>query len=89
MTSKLITLNDGKKLPALGFGNGTGGFLKSDKSIQGVKDALDVGFRHVDTAQMYETEEFTRQAIEASPVDRKDIWVTTKRGYFQSLTVLG
>ena len=43
-----------------------------------VADALDAGYRHIDTAKMYDNEEEVGLGIKASGVDREDIWVTTK-----------
>jgi len=43
-----------------------------------VRNALDIGYRYIDTAEGYNNEEFVGQAIVDSPVDRKDIFLTTK-----------
>jgi diketogulonate reductase-like aldo/keto reductase len=76
---RTITLSDGKKIPAIGWGNGTGGLQKSgSKAVDIGKVALEAGIHHIDTAQYYETEEETRDAIAASGLKRADVWVTTK-----------
>lgn len=69
------TLLNGVKIPKLGAGV----WMIDDETVeQVVKDALDVGYRHIDTAQAYRNEEGVGRGIKASGVDRKDIFVTTK-----------
>lgn len=62
-------------LPQPGFGTFR---LKGDTARQAVSDALDLGYRHIDTAQMYENEADVGQAIADSPVPRDDVFLTTK-----------
>ncbi len=63
------------KLPALGFGT----FRLQDKEcLEGVADALSIGYRHIDTAQAYANEELVGDAIKNSSVARDEIFVTTK-----------
>jgi len=62
-------------IPKLGYGTWQ---LEGDDCIQGVGHALEVGFRHVDTAQAYENEEYVGRAISQSAVAREDIFLTTK-----------
>jgi diketogulonate reductase-like aldo/keto reductase len=51
--AKTISLNDGKKIPALAWGNGTGGINdESKKAIELGKAALQAGILHIDTAQV-------------------------------------
>ncbi|MFC4243946.1 aldo/keto reductase [Gryllotalpicola reticulitermitis] len=70
-----ITLNDGKTIPQLGFGV----FRVEPELTAGVvTDALEVGYRHIDTATGYHNEEGVGQAIAASGIARDDIFVTTK-----------
>ena len=66
-------------IPQVGFGTyRTGGY----ECFDAVRDALDVGYRHVDTAMAYENEATVGRAIETSPVDREDVFLTTKiKGY--------
>ncbi len=73
---KYITLNDGNKMPQLGFGL----FQISDASRanQAVKDAIDVGYRLFDTAVAYNNEEALGSAIRDSGIDRKDFFITSK-----------
>lgn len=72
----MIKLNNGVKMPQEGFGV----YLIDDlaECKQAVKDALDVGYRSIDTAQGYFNEEAVGAAIAESPVDRGDIFLTTK-----------
>jgi 2,5-diketo-D-gluconate reductase B len=64
-----------EKVPALGFGTWQ---LEGKECEKGVKDALDIGYRHIDTAQAYGNEELVGKAIEDSDVARENIWLTTK-----------
>lgn len=70
-----ITTADGLDVPALGFG--TYGLRGAD-AYDCVQVALDAGYRHLDTAQNYDNEEAVGRAIADSPVDRDEIFVTTK-----------
>lgn len=63
------------KIPALGFGTWQ---LTGEKCVNGVKTALDIGYRHIDTAQIYENEAQVGQAIAESPISREEIFLTTK-----------
>lgn len=71
-----VTLNDGHKMPQLGFGV----FQVPDLSQaeQAVSDALDTGYRLIDTAAAYGNETAVGAAIQKSSVDRSDIFVTSK-----------
>ena len=65
----------GTSVPALGFGT----WLMNDGDAEeGVRDALEIGYRHIDTARAYENEHEVGKAIAESGVDRQDIWLTTK-----------
>ncbi|MFC4542074.1 aldo/keto reductase [Halosolutus amylolyticus] len=65
----------GATIPALGFGTAR---MTGAECQRAVEIALEVGYRHVDTAQMYDNEEAVGRAIAASGVDRDDVFVTTK-----------
>ncbi len=71
-----VTLNNGVKIPQLGLGV----FLIKDNKIltNAVKVALDVGYRHFDTATLYRNEKPLGDALKNSSVDRKDLFVTSK-----------
>jgi len=76
---RTITLSDGKKIPALGWGNGTGGInSRPQTAIDMGAVALKAGILHIDTAQSYGTESETGKAIQAAGIPREDVWVTTK-----------
>ena len=66
---------NGAEIPALGFGTWE---LKGDEARNMTKAALDIGYRHIDTAQAYENESEVGTGIADSGVDRNDIFVTTK-----------
>jgi diketogulonate reductase-like aldo/keto reductase len=62
-------------IPKLGFGTW---MLNGKECEESVKHALEVGYRHIDTAQIYENEAEVGNALRESKVDRKDIFLTTK-----------
>ncbi len=70
-----VELSNGLKMPQLGYGVYQ---VTQDECERCVRDALEVGYRHIDTAQSYFNEEQVGAAIKASGVDRGDIWLTTK-----------
>lgn len=65
----------GVAVPSLGYGTWR---LTGEDCVRGVADALDVGYRHVDTAQAYGNEVEVGEAIARSGVDRGDVFLTTK-----------
>ena len=65
----------GAHIPRLGFGTW---LLQGDEAYDGVRDALEIGYRHIDTARAYENEEDVGRAIADSGVDRGELWLTTK-----------
>jgi 2,5-diketo-D-gluconate reductase A len=70
-----IELNDGNSIPQLGFGVFQ---IPPEETSEAVGRALDIGYRHVDTAQMYGNEAEVGEAIRASGLDREDVFVTSK-----------
>lgn len=70
-----ITLSNGVKMPQLGYGVYQ---VTKDECERCVLDALDVGYRSIDTAQSYFNEEEVGAAIEKSGIDRKEIFLTSK-----------
>jgi len=68
-------MNDGHKIPALGYG--TWRVSNQDAETFVIK-ALEVGYRHIDTAMIYENEVGVGRAIAQSGIDREEIFVTTK-----------
>lgn len=71
-----VTLNNGVKMPILGFGVYQVSDLKECEKVVG--DALKTGYRLIDTAQAYFNEEAVGNAIKNSGIDRKDIFLVTK-----------
>jgi 2,5-diketo-D-gluconate reductase A len=70
-----ITLNDSTEIPQLGFGV----FLvPPDETQRTVEQAFEVGYRHIDTAQMYGNEAEVGAAIAASGLPRDELYITTK-----------
>jgi len=70
-----IELNDGAKIPQLGFGVYQ---IPPDQTAEAVKTALEVGYRHIDTAEMYGNERGVAEGIRAAGVDRAEVYVTSK-----------
>jgi 2,5-diketo-D-gluconate reductase A len=70
-----IELNDGHPIPQLGFGVFQ---IVPNETAQAVSEALEVGYRHIDTAEMYGNEKGVGEAIRASGLDRADVYVTSK-----------
>ena len=70
-----IQLNDGNQIPQLGFGVFQ---IEPDDTAEAVARALDVGYRHIDTAEMYGNEREVGEAVRASGLDRSDVYVTSK-----------
>jgi 2,5-diketo-D-gluconate reductase A len=71
----VITLNDGNRIPQLGFG-----VFKVDpqETAAAVRAALEIGYRHIDTAQMYGNEEGVGQGIRDAGLDRGHVFITSK-----------
>ncbi|QCR53021.1 2,5-diketo-D-gluconic acid reductase [Brachybacterium sp. SGAir0954] len=75
MTIPTLTLNSGHAIPQLGFGV----FLvPADEAEAAVSSALEIGYRHIDTAAIYRNEEGVGAAIAASGIPREELFVTTK-----------
>lgn len=71
-----IKLNTGAQIPVLGFG--TWKIWPNGSAQKAVEQALEAGYRHIDTARVYGNEKGVGRGIKASGIDRKDIFVTTK-----------
>ncbi|MGL3151057.1 aldo/keto reductase [Microbacterium sp. A82] len=75
MTIPTITLNDGFTIPQLGYGV----FLvPQEETEKAVSEALEVGYRHIDTAAIYGNEEGVGAAIAKSGIAREELFITTK-----------
>lgn len=88
MKNKVIKLSNGVDIPVLGFG--TYKMENGKETFESVSYALEVGYRHIDTAKIYENEESVGEAINKSEIKRADIFLTTKvwntdRGYDNTL----
>ncbi len=70
-----IKLNDGNEIPQLGFGVFQ---IEPKDTAEAVEEALRIGYRHIDTAEMYGNEKEVGEAIRNSGLDRSDIFVTSK-----------
>ena len=70
-----LTLPTGTPIPVLGFGTYK---VAPEDAYDAVSRALEVGYRHIDTAQMYGNEAEVGAALEASGIAREDLFVTTK-----------
>jgi 2,5-diketo-D-gluconate reductase A len=82
-----LTLNDGVQIPQLGFGVFQ---VPPEETQRAVETALQVGYRHIDTAAAYRNEEGVGRAIAASGIPREELFVTTKlwnadHGYEEAL----
>jgi 2,5-diketo-D-gluconate reductase A len=98
MTVPAIALNDGTAIPQLGFGVFK---LAPEETEAAVSRALEVGYRHIDTAELYGNEKGVGAAIAASGLSRDDLYVTSKldngfhrpddarRAFEETLTALG
>jgi diketogulonate reductase-like aldo/keto reductase len=70
-----VILNNGYKMPVIGFGVYQ---ITGQECVQCVKSAIEVGYRHIDTAQMYGNEKEVGDGIRLSKLPRNQIFVTTK-----------
>ncbi|MFC5789181.1 aldo/keto reductase [Agromyces tardus] len=75
MTAPVYALRDGNSIPALGLGT----YGLDDKAgVAAIVDAIDEGYRLIDTAYNYGNEGVVAEAVRRSPVDRSDLMITTK-----------
>jgi 2,5-diketo-D-gluconate reductase A len=93
-----IDLNDGHSIPQLGFGVFQ---IPPKDTAWAVGVALEAGYRHIDTAEMYRNERGVGEAVRASGLDRGDVYITSKlnngfhrpddarRAFRQTLSALG
>lgn len=82
------TLSNQVKIPCIGYG--TYKTENSAEGLQAIKDAIDVGYRHIDTAQGYKNERLVGQAIKESGIPREEFFITSKlwndnQGYEKTL----
>src|SRR4029077_8662009 len=65
----------GARIPQIGLGTMT---LKGDICVQAVKTALDLGYRHLDTAEFYGNEKENGEGLRASGIKREEVFICTK-----------
>ncbi|BBX06541.1 aldo/keto reductase [Mycolicibacterium aichiense] len=70
-----LTLNDGTTIPQLGFGVFQ---IKPDETASAVRTALEIGYRHIDTAEMYQNEKGVGQGVRDFGIDRGEVYITSK-----------
>jgi 2,5-diketo-D-gluconate reductase A len=70
-----IELNDGHAIPQLGFGVFQ---IEPRDTARAVSQALEVGYRHIDTAQMYGNEKGVGEAVRTSGLERADVFITSE-----------
>ncbi|GAA1315689.1 aldo/keto reductase [Pseudonocardia xinjiangensis] len=85
-----IRLNNGVEIPQIGYGVFQ---IEPDRTADAVRDALEAGYRHIDTAQGYGNEEGVGQALRDCGLSRDEVFVTTKlnndrHGYDEAITAL-
>ena len=74
-TANKTSLRDGSQIPSIGFGVF---LIPNSEVVAAVSTALACGYRHLDTASIYKNEEGVGEAVLASNLPRKDIFITTK-----------
>ena len=78
------------EIPPIGFGTWKLEGISGEKSIE---DAVELGYRHIDTAQMYANEALVGNVLKRISIQRKDIFITTKlhneiRGYYETIEAI-
>lgn len=71
-----IELNDGNKMPMVAFG--TWQVNNRRQCVESVVEALKLGYRHIDTAQIYGNEQYVGEALKISELAREEVFITTK-----------
>ena len=75
ITNEMLTLNNGVKIPKMALGVW---MIPDEEVSDAVKAALNLGIRHIDTAQAYENERGVGQGVRESGIPREEIFVTSK-----------
>lgn len=70
-----IKLNNGKEIPKMALGTW---FIEDDKAADAVRAAVNIGYRHIDTAQAYGNERGVGEGVRTSGIPREEIFVTSK-----------
>jgi 2,5-diketo-D-gluconate reductase A len=74
-TVPTIEVNNGSRIPQLGFGVFQ---IPPDRTAAAVRTALDIGYRHIDTAEMYGNEKEVGQGVRDAGLNRADVFITSK-----------
>lgn len=69
------TLSNGVEIPKIGLGTW---FIRNNEVVQAIKDAVEIGYRHIDTAQAYQNESGVGKGLKACGLKREDLFITTK-----------
>lgn len=75
MLKEIYTLNNGVTIPKIGYGTWK---ITNEQATEKVLEAIDAGYRHIDTAQAYGNEVGVGAAIKKSAVPREELFITTK-----------
>ena len=75
MFDRSIVLNNGVKIPQLGLGTW---FIDDDKAADAVKAAVEIGYRHIDTAQAYGNERGVGEGVRTCGIPREELFVVSK-----------
>ena len=75
MLKEMYTLSNGVMIPKLGLGTW---FISDDTVAQAVRDAISLGYRHIDTAQAYQNERGVGEGVRTCGIPREELFVTTK-----------
>jgi 2,5-diketo-D-gluconate reductase A len=70
-----LELNDGNTIPQLGFGVFQ---IPPDETAEATRQALEAGYRHIDTAEMYRNERGVGDAVRSAGLAREDVYITSK-----------
>ncbi len=73
--NETFTLSNDVKIPKLGLGTW---FISDEDVVQAVKDAVALGYRHIDTAQAYQNERGVGEGVRACGIKREELFITTK-----------
>lgn len=71
----VIGLNNGNHIPQMGFGVFQ---IAPERTAEAVKAAVEIGYRHIDTAEMYGNEKGVGQGVRDAGLDRADVFITSK-----------
>jgi 2,5-diketo-D-gluconate reductase A len=75
MTVPMLTMNNSRTIPQFGFGVFQ---IKPEETAEATSAALRIGYRHIDTAQMYRNEAGVGDAVRSSGMNRADVFITSK-----------